>query len=244
MPPEPMTSAPRQSRTAKLAFTAARTARRSSTTLRGRGPPRRYSSVTRMAPKGSEMRCSSSPSALSASSSDPPPMSMTTARPAPISKCASALRKLRRASSSPSSRRTLSPASSRTRRRNASPLRASRTALVATASTRAQPSCRASVAIRCSASSAARIPLSASSPVSCTPAPRRGAAFISSTTRMAPRLPTSATIWRMELEPMSMAAMRIAPPASPFPCAGAGATPSTPSAPSAGAAAPAPRRGA
>ncbi len=87
-----------------------------------------------IAPSGSETSRSTSPSSLSASSSEPPPISMTTARPDPRSKWASALRKLRRASSSPRSILTFRPVSARTRSRNSSPLSASRTALVATTS--------------------------------------------------------------------------------------------------------------
>ena len=75
-------------------------------------------------------------------------MSITTARPWPSSKCASALRNASRASSSPTSTRTLRPVSCRTRVMNAAPFVASRTALVATASIRLAPSCRASVAMR------------------------------------------------------------------------------------------------
>src|SRR5215217_5455474 len=165
----------------------------------------------RTAPKGSESRCSSTPSAESASSSEPPPMSITTARPTPISKWASALRKESIASCSPSSNRTRSPVSSRTCARNCAPLRASRTALVATASTRWAPSCRARVFMRERASMAARMAVPDSSPVSSSPAPSRGAAFSSSMTRMAPVGDTSATIARMELEPMSIAPMRTSP---------------------------------
>jgi hypothetical protein len=51
------------------------------------------------------------------------------------------------------------------------------------------------------------------------PAPNRGAAFISSTTRMWPPGVTSAISWRMELDPMSIAATR-----SVRPLGGRGAT--------------------
>jgi hypothetical protein len=47
--------------------------------------------------------------------------------------------------------------------------------------------------------------------VSTSPVPRRGAAFISSTTRICPAVLTSATIWRIEFDPMSIAAMRWSP---------------------------------
>ena len=80
------------------------------------------------------------PSALSASSTDPPPMSATTVRPTPMSKCATALRKLSRASSSPSSTRTRSPVARCTCDRNSLAFDASRTALVATESMRSAPS--------------------------------------------------------------------------------------------------------
>ena len=53
--------------------------------------------------------------------------------------------------------------------------------------------------------------LADSSPVEARPAASRGAAFISSTTWIAPSGETSATIWRIELEPMSIAATRRCP---------------------------------
>ena len=115
------------------------------------------SSVRRMAPNGSDPRRSITPSAVSASSSDPPPMSTITDRPTPMSKCATALRKLSRASSSPSSTRTLRPVVRAISARKPLALLASRTALVATASMRTAPSWRANVAMRSSASIAWRI---------------------------------------------------------------------------------------
>src|SRR5687768_7513965 len=69
--------------------------------------------------------------------------------------------------------------------------------------------------MRPTTSSASRILLSSMRRVSRVPAPRRGAAFISSTTRMVPSLPTSATICRIELDPMSIAAMRVTPSGLP-----------------------------
>ena len=77
---------------------------------------------------------------------------------------------------------------------NAAPLVASRTALVATASMRFAPSWRASVAMRINDSIASRIGSSESVLVSTSPVPSRGAAFISSTTRIRPLALTSATI--------------------------------------------------
>ena len=53
-----------------------------------------------------------------------------------------------------------------------------------------------------------------SSPVAPSPAARRGAAFISSTTWIDPSGETSATICRIEFEPMSIAATRRCPGAS------------------------------
>ena len=90
-------------------------------------------------------------------------------------------------------------------------LLASRTALVATISMRAAPNCRASVTMRCTADTAESMADSESAPVVSSPSPRRGMAFISSTTRMAPAGDTSATICRTEFEPMSMAAIRTSP---------------------------------
>ncbi len=208
VPPEPITVAPRQSRTGSAFRMDWRTCLRNF--LRPFTPFRseRNRSVIRIAPNGNESRRSTRPSAANASSSDPPPISITTLRPTPSSKCASADRNARRASSSPSRMRGRSPASRRRRARNAWPLLASRTALVATASMRLAPSCRASVAIRVRASTAASVLASSSLPLTPSPAPRRGAAFISSTTRMVPSGETSATICRIELDPMSMAAMR------------------------------------
>ena len=161
-----------------------------------------------MAPNGSESRRSTSPSAESASSTEPPPMSHVTIRPCPTSKCACALRNESRASSSPEMTRTVRPASFFTCRTNAPPSAASRTALVATHSMRSAPSWRASVTMRCNASIAASALSTDRCPVSSTPVLRRGAAFISSTVRIWPVGLTSATIARMEFEPMSIAAMR------------------------------------
>src|SRR5688572_9645802 len=100
------------------------------------------------------------------------------------------------------------PASWRTRATNWSALEASRTALVATASTRVAPSCRASVAMRPIASAARCMDCEPSCPVPSRSAPSRGASFISSTTVITPSVVTSATIWRIEFEPTSMAAIR------------------------------------
>ena len=61
--------------------------------------------------------------------------------------------------------RSSSPASCRTRATNCAPLAASRTALVATASMRVAPSCRASVAMRPTASTARSIAVVPSTPV-------------------------------------------------------------------------------
>src|SRR5450432_1185551 len=162
----------------------------------------------RRAPKGRETSRSTSPAALSASSSEPPPMSTTAARPVARSKCASALRKPSSASSLPSSTRRWSFAALRTMSANCRAFFASRTALVATASTRVAPSWRASVAMRTTASVARFIAACESSPRSSIPAPRRGADFISSTTLMWPSADTSATIARIEFDPMSIAATR------------------------------------
>ena len=208
MPPDPMMRPPSQSRVGKRSRTAHRTARRSSRIAFCFVPPERKRSVVRMAPNGNDSSRSTRPSAASTSSSEPPPMSITTVRPTPRSKCASALRKERRASSSPLSKRTRMPVSARTRSRNAPPFSASRTALVATASMRDAPSCEARATMRESDVSAASIDASASNAVRLTPAPRRGIARISSMTRIFPSGETSATICRMEFEPMSIAAMR------------------------------------
>ncbi len=48
-------------------------------------------------------------------------------------------------------------------------------------------------------------------PASSSPAPSRGAAFISPTTRIFPSGATSATICRIEFDPMSIAATRSCP---------------------------------
>ena len=50
------------------------------------------------------------------------------------------------------------------------------------------------------------------------PAPNLGAAFISSTTRIVPVGETSAIVWRIEFDPMSIAEMRMS---ASLPCAGA-----------------------
>src|SRR5512140_657752 len=165
----------------------------------------------RSAPKGRDTRRSMSPAALSANSSEPPPMSTTAARPDARSKCASALRNPRSASSVPSSTRSWSFAALRTMSENCRAFEASRTALVATASMRVAPSCRASIAMRATASVARCIAESVSEPRSSIPAPSRGADFISSTTLMCPSVDTSATIARLEFDPMSMAATRSMP---------------------------------
>jgi hypothetical protein len=94
---------------------------------------------------------------------------------------------------------------------------ASRTALVATTSVRVTPSWSASVAILVSVLSAFWIATSLSFPVSDNPAPNLGAAFISSTTRIVPDGETSAIVWRMEFEPMSIAEMRMS---ASLPCVG------------------------
>lgn len=83
-----------------------------------------------------------------------------------------------------------------------------RTAEVATASTRRAPSWAASVDMRPSASSASRMAVSLSSPDAVRPAPSLGAAFSSSTMRIEPFVDTLATICRIELDPISIAAMR------------------------------------
>ena len=142
-------------------------------------------------------------------------MSQVTMRPCARSKCACALRNERRASSSPEITRTVSPVDFFTCRTNAGPSVASRTALVATHSMRSTPSCVASVAMRCSASMADSAQSTERCPVSSTPVLRRGAAFISSTVRIWPVLLTSATMARIELEPMSIAAMRRMRPDAP-----------------------------
>ena len=105
-----MSCAPRQSRRGNPARESRRDgAPQSLRTRFGVTPLLKNSSVRRIAPNGSELKRSITPSALSASSSEPPPMSSTTVRPTPMSKCATALRKLSRASSSPSSTRTFRP---------------------------------------------------------------------------------------------------------------------------------------
>src|SRR3954466_3436386 len=65
--------------------------------------------------------------------------------------------------------------------------------------------------MRVSATSAACTAISPRLPRLSSPSPNRGAAFISSTTRIAPVGETSAMVWRMEFEPMSIADTRISP---------------------------------
>ena len=94
-----------------------------------------------------------------------------------------ALRKLSRASSSPSSTRTRSPVTRCTSVRNAAALLASRTALVATTSMRSAPSCLARASpcarrLRSPRESRCR----RAAPFAASPVASRGAAFISSTT--------------------------------------------------------------
>ena len=83
VPPDPMSCAPRQSRTGSTSRDArrARVARSRLQLPRASARSPRNSSVRRSAPNGNDTRRSTRPSALSASSSDPPPMSITTARP-------------------------------------------------------------------------------------------------------------------------------------------------------------------
>ena len=109
--------------------------------------------------------------------------------------------------------RSASPVRDLTRATNSVALVASRTALVATATTRSASSFLASIAMLLSASTARVIAASSSRPVASRPVPSRGAAFISSTTVIVPSGSTSATICRIEFDPTSMAAIRTAPDA-------------------------------
>ena len=176
-------------------------------------PFAKNSSVRRIAPKGSEPSRSMTPSALSASSSEPPPMSTTTVRPTPMSKCATALRKLSRASSSPSSTRTLEAGRRADRARGTrarSPRRARRSSrrrrcARRRAAARASPcarSLRARARIDVVGQLAGRVESGA-----------RGAARPSFRRRPGSRLrrETSATICRIEFDPMSIAATRRCP---------------------------------
>ena len=134
------------------------------------------------------------------------PMS-STERPSPSSKCASALRKPRRASRRHLTR-ILRPASSRARARNAAPFVASRTALVATASSRDAPIMAGEVSIRSSASNA-RSMRGVELVVRASPARGVAPRFITSPTRIVPSCETSATM--AASEPMSIAATRRTP---------------------------------
>ena len=97
-------------------------AERSSRFARGVIPLREYFSVRRIAPNGSEISRSISPSALSASSSEPPPMSITTARPTQDRSEPVRSGKRGAASSSPSRTSTLSPVSLTTRASHRPPI--------------------------------------------------------------------------------------------------------------------------
>ncbi len=216
-PPEPMRVAWIQSRHGSAFRSTWRTCRRSAaTSFCGSRLPGRCDSVSRTAPRGSEVVTSTRPSTAPISSSEPPPMSATSVRVSVSVKWWATERHERRASRSSSMISSGMSSSLRIRAAKAGPLLASRMAEVATAASRVTPRRSATPFIRRSASNACSIASGSRAPVVPTPRASRGIAFSSSMTSMPLDGSCSATSRRIELEPTSMAPSRSRPATGPL----------------------------
>ena len=167
---------------------------------------RKNRSVRRMAPSLSDPTASTWRRSPTNTSVEPPPMSISTRRLSNTGTACSTPRWMRRASSAPVMTSTSTPASSRARARNSPAFAASRTALVATA-TSAAPCTSATARHRASAATPRSIASGDSSDMSVAPEPSRTISFSRAiTSNRSPSTTRATTRWN-ELVPRSTAAM-------------------------------------